>query len=438
MEQTQSYTNTSTKRAWIAEQARLHPERVFNSLHHLIDMDWMREAYRHTRKDGAAGIDGVKAADYECELEANLKSLQERIKSGRYNAPPVRRHYIPKADGRMRPLGIPTLEDKVAQRAIVMLLEPIYEADFLSCSYGFRPGRSAHEALDTVYESLGRQGHRWAIDADLAGYFDSIPHTEIRAVLDLRIKDGVVRRMIDCWLRAGVLEAGTLHKSESGTPQGGVVSPLIANLFLHYVLDRWFVETVQPRLRGASQLVRFADDFVMTFAEAADGQRVLAVLGKRLGRYGLTLHATKTHFVDFRPPPEAGGHGPHTSFDFLGFTHIWGRSRRGYWVVRQLTAKQRLARGLKAVNEWCKRHRHAPLPDQQKRLASVIRGHCNYYGLTGNGKRLGQFRYQVVRIWQKWLSRRSRKSRVNWDRMTEVLYRHPLPPAKVVRTIYAS
>ncbi len=438
MEQTQSYTNTSTKRAWIAEQARAHPERVFNSLHHLIDEDWMREAYRRTRKDGASGIDGVKAADYERDLEANLKSLLERIKAGRYHAPPVRRQYIPKADGRLRPLGIPTLEDKVAQRAIVMLLEPIYESDFLSCSYGFRPGRSAHDALDTVYESIGRQGQTWVIDADVAGYFDSIPHSEIRAVLDLRIKDGVVRRMIDRWLKAGVLEAGTLHKSETGTPQGGVISPLIANLFLHHVLDRWFAETVQPRLRGASQLVRFADDFVLTFADGGDGQRVLAVLGKRLGRFGLTLHATKTRYVDFRPPQNAGGHEPHASFDFLGFTHVWGRSRRGYWVVRQLTAKQRLARGLQAVNEWCKKHRHAPLAEQQKRLASVIRGHCNYYGLTGNSKRLGQFRYQVVRLWQKWLSRRSRKSRVNWERMTEVLRRYPLPPAKVVRTIYAS
>ena len=438
MEQTQSYTNTSTKRAWIAEQARAHPERVFNSLHHLIDEDWMREAYRRTRKDGASGIDGVKAADYERDLEANLKSLLERIKAGRYHAPPVRRQYIPKADGRLRPLGIPTLEDKVAQRAIVMLLEPIYESDFLSCSYGFRPGRSAHDALDTVYESIGRQGQTWVIDADVAGYFDSIPHSEIRAVLDLRIKDGVVRRMIDRWLKAGVLEAGTLHKSETGTPQGGVISPLIANLFLHHVLDRWFAETVQPRLRGASQLVRFADDFVLTFADGGDGQRVLAVLGKRLGRFGLTLHATKTRYVDFRPPQNAGGHEPHASFDFLGFTHVWGRSRRGYWVVRQLTAKQRLARGLQAVNEWCKKHRHVPLAEQQKRLASVIRGHCNYYGLTGNSKRLGQFRYQVVRLWQKWLSRRSRKSRVNWERMTEVLRRYPLPPAKVVRTIYTS
>ncbi len=438
MEQTQSCTNTSTKRAWIAEQASKHPERVFNALHQLIDEEWMREAYRRTRKDGAAGIDGVTAADYERDLEANLLDLLGRIKSGRYHAPPVRRQYIPKADGKLRPLGIPTLEDKVAQRAIVMLLEPIYEADFMPCSYGFRRGRSAHEALAQMRQCLGWQGQTWVIDADLAGYFDSIPHGQLRDLLDLRIKDGVVRRMIDKWLRAGVLENGTLHRTDSGTPQGGVISPLLANLFLHYVLDRWFAETAQPRLRGASQLVRFADDFVMSFATAGDGQRVLAVLGQRLGRYGLTLNAAKTHYVDFRPPRGAGGQESPASFDFLGFTHVWGRSRRGYWVVRQITSKQRFARGLRAVQEWCKRHRHAPLAEQQKRLASAIRGHCNYYGLTGNGKRLGQFRHEVVRTWRKWLGRRSRKSRVNWARMTEVLERYPLPAARVVHSIYAT
>ena len=241
-----------------------------------------------------------------------------------------------------------------------------------------------------------------------------------------------------CLMSSLVIEVANALKRKVTFCVGGVISPLIANLFLHYVLDRWFVETVQPRLRGASQLVRFADDFVMTFADAGDGQRVLAVLGKRLGRFGLTLNATKTHYVDFRPPRCAGGHEPPASFDFLGFTHTWGRSRRGFWVVRQITSKQRFARGLRAVTNWCKRHRHAPLTDQQKRLASMIRGHCNYYGLTGNGKRLGQFRHEVVRTWQKWLSRRSRQRRVNWERMTEVLERYPLPPAKVVHSIYTT
>ena len=437
MEETLSSTNTYTKRQWIAEQARVHPDRVFTSLHHLIDGEWMREAYRRTRKDGATGIDGVTAADYGKELEANLDSLLDRLKSGSYIAPPVRRHYIPKADGTKRPLGIPTFEDKVAQRAILMLLEPIYEGDFLPCSYGFRPGRSAHDALCALRTGIMERGQRWVIDADLSNYFGSISHTHLRAFLDLRIKDGVVRRMIDKWLKAGVLEDGVLRRSETGTPQGGVVSPMLSNVFLHHVLDEWFEREAKPRLRGSCHLVRFADDFVMAFEDARSGRRMLDVLGKRLGRYGLTLHETKTRCVDFRPKrPRA--HDPDTTFDFLGFTHVWGRSRRGRNVVRQITAKDRFTRALKAVHEWCKSNRHRPLEEQHQHLARAIRGHCGYYGLTGNSKRLSGFRYWVIRHWRKALARRSRAGRVTWDRMKALLNRYPLPPATVVHSIYAT
>ena len=260
MEETLSSTNTYTKQQWIAEQARRHPQRVFTSLHHLIDGEWMREAYRRTRKDVAAGIDGVSAEDFEIDLEGNLESILGRIKSGSYRAPPVRRHYIPKADGTKRPLGIPTLEDKVAQRAILMLLEPIYEGGFLPCSYGFRRGRSAHDALYALRTGIMEHRHRWVIDADLSNYFGSISHTHLRGFLDLRITDGVVRRMIDKWLKAGVLEDGVLRRSETGTPQGGVISPMLSNVFLHHVLDEWFEREAKPRLSGSCQLVRFADD----------------------------------------------------------------------------------------------------------------------------------------------------------------------------------
>ena len=253
---------------------------MFTSLHHLIDHEWMHEAYRRTRKDGAVGVDGVTAADYETDLEANLESLLNRIKEGSYYAPPVRRQYIPKADGRKRPLGIPTLEDKVAQRAILMLLEPIYEAHFLPCSYGFRPGRSAHDALDALRSGVMEQGHRWVIDADISDYFDSIEHRHLRSFLDLRIKDGVVRRSIDRWLKAGVLEESTVKRSDTGAPQGGVLSPLLSNVFLHHVLDEWFEREVKPRLRGSCQLVRFADDCVLTFQDCHSGKRMLAVLGE--------------------------------------------------------------------------------------------------------------------------------------------------------------
>ena len=436
MEETLSSTNTSTKQQWIAEQAEKHPERVFTSLHHLIDEEWMLEAYRRTRKDGATGIDGVTAADYEKELEANLADLSNRIKSGRYYAPPVRRQYIPKADGSQRPLGIPTFEDKVAQRAILMLLEPICEADFLPCSYGFRPGQSAHNALASVRAGVMDDGHRWVIDGDIKKYYDTISHRHLRSFLDLRITDGVIRRMIDKWLSAGVLEEGTLRRSDTGTPQGGVVSPTLSNIFLHHVLDDWFEHEAKPRLRGRCQLVRYADDIVLAFEDRRSAERLLDVLGKRLGRYGLELHETKTRLVDFRPNCPRG-HDHETVFDFLGFAHIWGTSRRGNRVVRQITAKSRLARAVKTVYEWCKNNRHQPLSDQQAHLAQAIRGHCAYYGLTGNSKSVAVFRHEVARSWRKALSRRSRTGRVNWQQMNALLARFPLPQAKVMRSIYA-
>ena len=409
---------------------------MFTSLHHLIDGEWMREAYRRTRKDGATGIDGVTATDYEKDLEANLNDLVDRMKSGRYFAPPVRRHYIPKADGTKRPLGIPTFEDKVAQRAILMLLEPIYEADFLPCSYGFRPKRSAHDALDALRKGIIEQRQRWVIDADLKSYFDSISHTHLRSFLDLRIKDGVVRRMIDKWLKAGVLEEGTVHRPVAGTPQGGVISPSLSNIFLHHVLDKWFEEEARPRLRGNCQLARFADDFVIALEDRQSGKRLLDVLGKRLGRYGLTLHEAKTRYVDFRRRRPYGRHwmASATTFDFLGFTHVWGRSMQGKDIVRQITAKGRFARALKSVHDWCKRNRHLPIEAQHDHLVRAIRGHNAYYGLTGNGKRLEWFRYQVARTWRKWLARRSRRRCLNWDRMNEILKRHPLPTVKIVRS----
>ena len=426
--------STSTKREWIAGQAKKHPERIFTSPNHLIDLEWMIVAYQLTRKDGAVGVDGVTAAEYEENLEGNLEDLLGRIRTGRYKAPPVRRHYIPKPDGTQRPLGIPTFEDKVAQRAVLMLLESIYEEDFLESSYGFRPGIGAHDALDAIRAGIMKEGQRWVIDADIRKYFDSIDHGKLREFLDLRIKDGVIRRMIDKWLKAGVLEEGQLKRSKEGTPQGGVISPLLANIYLHHVIDKWFEEAARPRMKGRCRMVRYADDFVMLFEERRDGERVQAVLGKRLEKYGLTLHETKTRYVDMRP----GGSGGERKFDFLGFTHVWGRSRKGNRVLRSITAKDRLRRAVSAVNEWCKRNRHLRIDAQAAHLGRVIRGHCNYYGVTGNGKRLAQFRNQVERKWRKWLSRRSRKGRVNWEQMAEILKRNPLPHARVARSIYAT
>ncbi len=431
--------NLSTKRQWIAELARKKPGTVLFSLHHVIDLDWMKEAYRLTRKDGATGIDGMTAAEYEASLEANLRDLLDRIKSGRYQAPPVRRTYIPKADGTQRPLGIPTFEDKVAQRAIVMVLEAVYEQDFRSCSYGFRPRRSAHGALRELYGAITKQGQYWVLDVDIRKYFDSIPHHDLRAILDQRVTDGVIRRMIDKWLKAGVLEDGLLRLATEGTPQGGVISPMLSNIFLHHVLDDWFENAVKPRLAGPCTLVRFADDFVMTFKNHHDAKRVLDVLGKRLGRYGLTLHPDKTRFIDFRPERQGGTHpdckGP--PFDFLGFTHTWAKSQKGKNVVRQRTAKSRLARALVAVNDWCRRNRHQPILHQHARLSAKLIGHSAYYGITGNMQQLGRYFQQVTRTWRKWLARRTRSHALPWDCFGAFLERHPLPHARIIHR-YAS
>ena len=429
-----SPTNLYTKRQGIAELAREHPDWVLTTLHHHIDLEWMLEAWRLTRKDGAPGVDGVTAADYEADLEVNLLDLLGRIKSGRYVAPPVRRTHIPKADGTKRPLGIPTLEDKVAQRAILMLLEPVYETDFLSCSYGFRPGRSAHDALYALQTGIMSQWLRWVVDIDISKYFDSIDHTQLRGFLDQRVKDGVVRKMIDKWLKAGVLDKGVLSRAAGGTPQGGVISPLLSNIFLHHVLDEWFETVARPRLQGRCLLIRYADDAVMAFEDRASGLKMLDALGKRLGRYGLTLHPTKTRFVHFRPSPPGAGRderGP-TTFDFLGFTHVWGKSLKGKDVVRQITAKDRYARALASVTEWCRRNLHRPFRDQHAHLSRMIRGHCAYYGRTGNSKRLGWYCHQVERIWKKWLSRRGHRNHLNWSRFAAMLRQNPLPPPRVV------
>ncbi len=428
-----SLTNLCTKRQRIAELARTKRGVALSTLHHVIDLEWMKEAYRLTRKDGAPGIDGMTAADYATNLEANLLDLLDRIKSGRYQAPPVRRVYIPKSDGSRRPLGIPTFEDKVCQRAIVMVLEAIYEQDFLPCSYGFRPGRSAHQALQDLRTGFMSRGLRWVIDLDIEKYFDSISHSHLRDFLDRRVTDGVIRRMIDKWLKAGVLEDGLLRHATEGSPQGGVVSPCLSNIFLHYVLDEWFENEVKPRLKGRSTLVRFADDAVMAFEDFLDTTRVLGVLGKRLARYELTLHPDKTRFVDFRfkrPDGKAHPKTDGTTFTFLGFCHVWGKSQKGKDVVRQVTAKSRYARALAAVSEWCRENRHKPIPKQHAHLVAMMRGHYAYYGISGNSRRVSWYADTVPRIWQKWLARRG--SRFPWDRFNDLLKRHPLPAARIV------
>jgi len=411
----------------------------FTSLAYLMDIEWLREAYRRTRKSGAPGVDGQTAAEYERNLEGNLQDLLDRAKSGRYFAPPVRRVYIPKAGSptEKRPIGIPTLEDKVLQRAVVMLLEPIYEQDFHDGSYGFRPGRSAHQALDSLWRGTMDMRGGWVLEVDIRKFFDTLDHAHLREALRHRVRDGVLRRLIGKWLNAGVMEDGSISYPEAGSPQGGVISPLLANVYLHDVLDTWFKRDVQPRLAGRAFLIRYADDFLIVFSDESDARRVMAVLPKRFGKYGLTLHPDKTRLVAFgRPDDRNSSSGRPGTFDLLGFTHYWGRSRRGEWVVKRKTASSRLTRSLRTVDAWCRRHMHLPLPEQHETLSAKVRGHYAYYGITGNHPWLLVFLSQVRRRWRYWLWRRNRERAMTWDRFKLLMERYPLPAPVVVHSVY--
>ena len=432
MKRTQTLENISTRLQRIAELARTARQMAIRTLAHHIDVEFLHVAYQQTRKDGAVGVDAQTAADYAVNLESNLQSLLDRFKSGTYFAPPVRRVEIPKADGTKRPLGIPTFEDKVLQRAVAMVLGAVYEQDFLECSYGFRPGRSAHQALDALWHATMKVGGGWVIDLDIRHFFDSVDHGHLRAILEQRVRDGVIRRMIDKWLKAGVQHGAMLRHPDGGTPQGGVISPLLANVYLHEVLDTWFEREVKPRLNGPATLVRYADDAVIVFKQKSDAQRVMAVLPKRFGRYGLTLHPEKTKLIDFRRPDC----GDAVSFEVLGFTHFWGRSRKGTWVVQRKTSSSRFGRALTRVAGWCRRFMHLDVSEQHQALSAKLRGHYSYFGITGNSRALRRFLREVTRRWRRWLDRRSRRARMTWDRFNLLLRRYPLPTPRIVQSIY--
>ena len=442
MAQTLGCETITTKQETIANLARQAPGMVLTTLAHHIDLVWLEEAYRRTRKDGAVGVDGVTAEAYETRLHENLSDLLERFKSGHYQAPPVRRVHIPK-DGtkKTRPIGIPTLEDKILQRAVLMVLEPVYEQDFLDCSYGFRPGRNPHQALQALWDGVMELRGAWVIDLDIQAFFDSMERTHLHAFLDQRVRDGVIRRVLGKWMQAGVMEDGVIHHPERGSPQGGVISPLVSNLYLHEVLDRWFEDTVKPRLRGRAFMVRFADDALLAFEREEDARRVLEVLAKRLARFGLTLHPEKTRLVDFRRPPWRRGTRRSQrgrSFDLLGFTHYWGRSRNGNWVVQRKTANTRFRRAVRQIGQWCRRHRHLSVAQQWQALSRKLRGHDAYYGITGNARALVRFRQAVRRVWRTWLNRRAHRPSLNWETFVRLLQRYPLPPARVVHSHYVA
>ena len=421
----------------IATLASYQPKLTLTTLAHYIDVDWLREAFRRTRKSAAAGIDGTTAEDYAQNLDENLSNLLQRLKAGQYRAPAVRRTYIEKGGGKKRPLGIPTVEDKVLQRAVVMILETIYEHDFYDCSYGYRPKRNAHQALESLREQLFGVKGGYVIQLDICSFFDEMNRRQLQEMLATRVRDGVIKRLIGKWLKAGVMENSQITLSEKGAKQGCVVSPILANIYLHHVLDEWFHQEVLPRMKGKAFMMRFADDAVLAFESREDAERVLEVLPKRFERFGLRLHPEKTRLVDFRRPPyhnSTNTRKPGT-IEFLGFVYYWGKSRRGYWVVKQKTEKKRLRNSIRKIADYCKHNLHMPLEIQQYNLSLKMRGHYSYFGITGNSKALGSFYYRSLHIWNKWLSRRNQRG-MKWERFLQLLTRYPLPKPRVVHSVY--
>jgi group II intron reverse transcriptase/maturase len=406
---TQRIESVSTKRLRIAELSRRHAGRALTSLNGYLDKPWLEEAYRRLKKGKAVGIDGQGVDEYGLKLDERLTDLLGRAKSGSYQAPPVRRVQIPKAGSdEKRPIGIPTTEDKVLQMAAHMLLEAVYEEEFYDFSYGFRAGKSAHQALAQIRKDIHEKRINWIIDADIRKFFDTLCHRKLKEILRQRVNDGVISRLTGKWLKAGYMESGQLTAGTEGTPQGGIISPLLANVYLHEVLDGWFAEQVQPVMKGASFLVRYADDFIMGFHDEEDARRVFKVLAKRFGKYGLTIHPEKTRLVRFTLPWQNEEGERSESFDFLGFTHHWEKNGKGNYVVRRRTAKTRFARALKSVGEWCRDNRHGKIREQIKTIKQKLQGHYAYYGIRGNYRNLERYRTRVLRIWYRWLKRRTR------------------------------
>lgn len=424
-----------TKQLRIAKLANEKRERVLTSLSHHIDVYWMHEAYRRTKKGGASGVDGESAEDFEADLMENLKDLVEKLKSGNYKAPPVRRTHLEKAGGGKRPIGIPTFRDKVLQRAVCMALEPVYEQDFYNFSYGFRPGRSPHQAIEAMRDFLWDRRGGWVVELDISGFFDAIDHGKLRECLDNRVRDGVLRRAIDKWLRAGVMEDREVFSTEKGTPQGGVISPLLANIFLHEVIDSWFAKEVAPRVKTSSKIVRYADDVLMAFGSYSAAKKVLEVTRKRFAKYGLELHPEKTRIIDFRRPVgkkrSKQPDGIPRTFDFLGFTFFWGKGRRGFWVLKNKTRKKSFQSGLRDISEWCRANRHEKVFWQHRKLSEKLKGHYAYFGRRCNSPAMERFRYQVCKIWRYWLRRRSQQRHLSWKQFYERLTKTPLPSPRI-------
>jgi group II intron reverse transcriptase/maturase len=428
--------STRTTLALISQRARQEPHFVFTSLAHLLNGEFLRECYESLGKERACGIDGRSWQEYGEQLDANLADLVERLKTKRYKPLPAKRVYIPKNEHEKRPLGLPAIEDKIVQQGIAHILEAIYEADFCDCSYGFRPQRSCHQALKAVDEAIMRKPVNSVIEADIKGFFDHVSHDWMMQFLQVRVRDSNLLLLIRRFLKAGYMESGLWHPTEEGTPQGGNLSPLLANIFLHYVLDLWFERKVKPTVRGTCELVRYADDFVCLVQDRRDAENVEKLLRERFAKFGLTLHPEKTRTISFgryeRQNARREGRKAHT-FDFLGFTHYAGHSRKGYFLLGRKTSKKKFRKACQEILTWLKQVRNTRrLSEIWAELAAKLRGHYGYYGVQGNSRRLRNFGYVVIRAVQKWLSRRSQGRPFTWEHVNDYLTHYPLPRPRIV------
>lgn len=433
---------TRSKLALLSQRAREEPRLRFTSLAHHLNEGFLRECYHRLGRDRARGVDGISWKEYGERLEENLTDLVSRLKAKRYKPQPSRRVYIPKDGHTQRPLGLPCLEDKIVQKGIAAILEAIYEQDFLDCSYGFRPGRSCHQALAVVHETITRRPIHYVIEADIKGFFDNVSHEWLLRCLEVRIQDPSLLLLIRRFLKAGYLEEGQLHASEQGTPQGGNLSPVLANVFLHYVLDLWFAKKYRPQARGDCHLVRYADDFLCLVQEEQDAEDLVPALRERFAKFGLQLHPDKTRVIRMdrrgQHRREGKSHEPRT-FDFLGFTHYWGKSRRGHPVLCRKTSAKRMRRSLRQLNAWLQSIRNrAAAPVWWPTLQAKLRGHYQYYGVSGNSRSISRYGYLAVRLILKWLNRRSQKKSFTWEGFLAYLRHYPLPRPRIVHRLYPS
>ena len=431
---------TLTKLALLSERARQEPQLQFTSLAHLLDVDFLRGCYFDLGRDRASGIDGVSWQDYGKQLDENLENLVERMKAKRYKPQPAKRVYIPKNNDEKRPLGLPALEDKIVHRGIARILEAIYEVDFLDCSYGFRPKRGCHQALNAVDKTIMTKPINHVIEADIKGFFDNVSHPWMMKFLQVRIKDPSFLLLISRFLKAGYMDAGEFVSTERGTPQGGNLSPALSNVFLHYVLDLWFEKKIRPQARGACYLVRYADDFVCMVQVQDDAQYIEQALRDRFAKFGLELHSEKTRTLSFGRYERENAQRQQrqaNTFDFLGFAHFCGTSRKGKFIVGRQTSRKKFRQKCQEMNDWLRRIRnHKKAKDWWPTLAAKLRGHYQYYGVSGKMRSLNRLYLMTVRLTRKWLNRRSQRKRFYWKGFIEYLKHYPLPRPRIAHNFY--